>query len=77
VTKAKAWKGVSWECNLGITFALLGVWGNELTHSQVNSHLGNWKPYAILNLQKGILRIKAHWIKEFLMLLKSSWNLDV
>jgi hypothetical protein len=24
-TKAKAWKGAGRECNLGITFALLGV----------------------------------------------------
>jgi hypothetical protein len=25
MTKAKVWKGSSWECNLGVTFTFLGV----------------------------------------------------
>jgi len=27
-TKARAWKGVGQECNLRITFTLLGLWEN-------------------------------------------------
>jgi hypothetical protein len=45
VTKKKAWKGVGWNCNLGVTFILLGVWKsvrNEPTHSQVDSHTPQW-----------------------------------
>jgi hypothetical protein len=41
-TKAKAWKGVVQKCNPRITFAFLGVWSNEPTHSQMDSHFGNW-----------------------------------
>jgi hypothetical protein len=53
------------------------VWGNEPSHSQVNSHFGNWSPHGLPNLQKTIARVKTYWIEEFLILLKSSWNLDV
>jgi hypothetical protein len=55
----------------------LGMWRNEPTHSQMDSHFGSWNPFGVLNLQKGISRVKIHWIKKFLTSLKSSWNLDV
>jgi hypothetical protein len=42
MTKGKAWKGEGQKCNPGVTFALWGMWGNEPTHSQVNSHFGSW-----------------------------------
>jgi len=56
VTKAKARTVVSREYNPGVTFALLQMWGNELTHSQV----GSWNPYGIPNFQKGISEVKTH-----------------
>jgi len=66
VTKAKARKGVGRKCNSGITFALLGVWGNKPTHSQMDSHFGSWKPYGISNLQKGNLKVKFIGLQSFL-----------
>jgi hypothetical protein len=53
------------------------VWGNESSHSQMNSHFGNWSPNGLPNLQTEILGVKTHYIKEFLISLKSSWNLNV
>jgi hypothetical protein len=35
------------------------VWGNELSHSQVNSHFGNWSPNE-LPKEKAIARVKSH-----------------
>jgi hypothetical protein len=70
MTKAKAWKGAGRECNLRVTFALLRVWRNEPTYSQVDSQVdsnfGIWNPYGVLNFQKGISKVKIHWIKNFL-----------
>jgi hypothetical protein len=37
VTKSKAWKGVGRKCNLGVTFAFIGVWG-------MNPHIPKWTP---------------------------------
>jgi hypothetical protein len=45
---------------------------NETTHSQVDFHFGSWNPHGILNLQKGISRVKIDWIKKFLIPLKIS-----
>jgi hypothetical protein len=44
MTKARAWKGVGWEFNLGITFTLLGMWESmkERTHTLL-SGLPFWK----------------------------------
>jgi hypothetical protein len=61
-------------------FMLLGVWENvrEWTpHSQVNSHFGNWSHNRLQNFQKMIRGVKTHWIKEFIISLEISWNLDV
>jgi hypothetical protein len=77
MTKAKAWKGVGQECNPRITFALLGVWGNEPTHFQVDSHFGSWNPYGVLNFQKSISWVKIHWIKKFLIPLENFLNENV
>jgi len=76
-TKAKVWKGANRECNLGVSFAFLGVWGNEPTRSQVDSHYGSWNPYGIPNFQRGISGVEIHWIKKFLIPLEISWNVDV
>ncbi len=40
-TKARACKGVGQKCNMGVTFTLPRLWGNEPTHSQVDSHAGS------------------------------------
>ncbi len=69
-TKAKAWKGVVRECNPGITFAFLGVWGNEPTYSQMDSHFEN--PYGASNFQKGISKVKTHCIKKLFISLERS-----
>jgi hypothetical protein len=45
---------------------------NEPTHSQVDSHFGNWSLYEVSNVQREISRVKIHWIKKFLIPLKSS-----
>jgi hypothetical protein len=53
------------------------VWRNEPLHSQVNSYFGSWTPDGPPKLQRTIIRVKIHWIDEFLISLESSWNLDV
>ncbi len=53
------------------------VWGNEPTHSQVDSHFGSWSPYEVLNVLRVISRVTNHWIKDFLISLVSSWDIDV
>jgi hypothetical protein len=53
------------------------ILGSEPTHSQVDSHFGSWNPYGVSNLLWGISGAKIHWIKNFLIPLKHSWNLDV
>jgi hypothetical protein len=60
-----------------VSFALLGVWRNEPTHSQVDSNFGSWNPYGIPNFHKGMLRVKIHWIKKFFILLNCKKNSDV
>jgi hypothetical protein len=80
ITKARAYKGVGQKCKTRVTFAFpecQRVWRNEPTHSLMDSHLGNWSPYGTLNFQKMILRVKTHWIEEFLTLLEISWDLNV
>jgi hypothetical protein len=58
-----------WECRK--------VWGNELSHSQGNSHFGRWSSGGLPKLQRAIVGVKTQWIEEFLISLESSWNLDV
>jgi len=53
------------------------VWGNEPSHSQVNSHFGNWSHGGLLNVQRTVSCVKTHWIENFFISLKSSWNVNV
>ncbi len=48
------------------------VWGNEPTHSQVDSHFGSWSLDGFPNLQRTIGRVKSHWIENFFISLESS-----
>jgi hypothetical protein len=43
----------------------------------MSSHFGSWSPDGLSNIQKAIGEVKIHWIKEFLISLKISWNLDI
>ncbi len=53
------------------------VWGNETPHSQMTSHFGNWSPNGLPNIQKAVARVKNYWIKDFLISLERSWNLNL
>jgi hypothetical protein len=53
------------------------VWGNEPSHSQVNSHFENWNPNGFPNFQRAIAGVKTHWIENLFISLESSWNVDV
>ncbi len=53
------------------------MWGNELSHSKVSSHFGNWNPNGLLNLQRAISGVKTNLIEEFFIPQKSFWNIDV
>ncbi len=60
-TEAKACKGVCQEGSMGVTFRAPGNVGEcERSHSQVNSHFGNWNPNGFPNLQRAIARVKTH-----------------
>jgi hypothetical protein len=41
------------------------------------SILGVWSPGGLLNLQRTIAKVKTQWIEEFLISLKSFWNIDI
>jgi hypothetical protein len=43
----------------------------------MNSHFGSWSPTGLLNLQRAITKVKTHWIEEFFIPLKISWNVNV
>jgi hypothetical protein len=64
-------------------FMLLGgwedgrVWELNLHIPKWTPNFGNWSPDGLPNFQGAIAGVKIHWIKEFLISLKSSWNLDV
>jgi len=53
------------------------MWRNELSHSQVSSHFGSCNPDGLSHYQKTIIKVKTHWIKEFVISLESFWNVDV
>jgi hypothetical protein len=83
--RQKHGKCVSQKCNPRVTLALLGerrsvwrnVWRNEPTHSQVDFHFGSWSPYGVLNFWRASLGFKTHWIKNFFIKLKCSWNVNI
>jgi hypothetical protein len=54
-----------------------GVWGNEPSHSQGNSHFGRWSPGGLPKLQRAIAGVKTQWLVAFFISLESSWNVDV
>jgi hypothetical protein len=54
-----------------------GVWGNEHSHSQSNSHFGKWSPGELPKLQRAIWGVKTQWLVMFFISLESSWNVDV
>ncbi len=80
VTKARACKGAGQEGGSAITFHAFGS-ASECEgmkpHSQVSSHFGSWSPSGLPNFQKIITRVKTHCIKEFIISMERSWNLDV
>jgi len=79
-TKAKVYKGVGQKGSLGVTSHVpgsVGEWGNEPSHSQVNSHFRSWGPNGLLNLQRAMTGIKTHWIEMFLISMEIFWNLNV
>jgi hypothetical protein len=43
----------------------------------VSSHFGSWNPNGLSNLQRAIPWVKNNWIREFLISLENSWNIDV
>ncbi len=54
-----------------------GVWGNEPSHSQGNSHFGRWSPSGLSKLQRAIAGVKTQWLVTFFISLESSWNVHV
>jgi hypothetical protein len=40
------------------------VWRNEPSHSQVNSHVGNWTPNGLPTLQSAIAGVKTHCLEK-------------
>jgi hypothetical protein len=55
--KLKSHISCSWECTK--------MWGNEPSHSQMNSHFGSWNLDGLLNLQRAISRVKIHYVETF------------
>jgi hypothetical protein len=74
---AKVWAKTGHESHISCSRKCKRVWGNEPSHFQVNSHFGSWSPDGLLNFQRAIAGVKIHWIKNFLISLKRSWNVDV
>jgi hypothetical protein len=62
-TKAKAWKGVGWKCNLGVTFALRECEAMNPHTPKWTPILGVGNPYGVSNVQKNSLKVKTHWMK--------------
>jgi hypothetical protein len=44
---------------------------DEDSHSQVNSHFGNWSPSEFSNFQRAIIQVKTPRIEEFFISLES------
>jgi hypothetical protein len=40
----------------------------------MNSHVGNWSPGELPNVQRVIARVKTQWLKKFFIPLKNYWN---
>jgi hypothetical protein len=69
-----------WACNQGKglqergpreRLESVGECENVHSHSQVNSHFGNWSPSGLLNFQRAIARVKTHRPEELFTSLES------
>ncbi len=49
----------------------MGECENELTHSQVNSHVGSWSPDGLSKLQRAIAKGKTPCLEELFISLES------
>jgi hypothetical protein len=79
VTKARACKGASQKWNLKVTFHVLRRLRVQESE-RMNIHIPKWAPIlgvGISNLQRTIVKVKTHWMGEFLISLESSWNINV
>jgi hypothetical protein len=54
-----------------------GVWGNEHSHSQGNSHFGKGSPRGLPKLQRAIRGVKTQWHVALFISMEISWNVDV
>jgi hypothetical protein len=78
--KAKDYKGACQEWARKSHFMFTGVQENvkEWTPRFPSElHFGSWNPNGFLNLQRAIAEVKTHWIEDFLISLKTFWNLNV
>jgi hypothetical protein len=79
-TKAKAWKGAGQEGNLE---GRSHVPKNAKVCEGMNPHTPKWTlimgvgvPNELPNLHRTIARVKIQWIEDFLISLKSFWNVN-
>jgi hypothetical protein len=49
----------------------VGECENELSHSQVNSHVGNWSPGGLPKLQRAIPKGKTPCLEDFFIPLET------
>jgi hypothetical protein len=79
IFKVRVYKGASQEwsfrSHISCSRECRKVWGNELT---LSSELSFWvlESNGFPNFQRVIVAVKTHWIEDFLIPLKNSWNVD-
>jgi hypothetical protein len=74
---AKVWTKTRPDSHISCSCKCKRMWGNEPSHSQMNSHFGSWIPNGFPNFQRVIARVKIYWIEKFLISLESSWSVNV
>jgi hypothetical protein len=55
----------------------MGKCEDELSHSQMNSHVGSWNPCGLPELQRAITKEKIPCLEEFFISLESYQSVDV
>ncbi len=50
------------------------MWGNEPSHSQVNSHCGSWSPKWTPKFSEGDCKGETHRVKELFISLENYWS---
>jgi len=78
--KARFCKSVSQEWSWEPHFMLSKFWESvrEWTPTfWTELPFGSWSPDGLLSFQRAIVGAKTHWVENFFISLKSSWNLDV